>query len=70
MTDIPYMVVFPKGNRKKLAVCYVRWYQEDEWALASRQRFYTEAEAMEYARELSDEHNIPLEGDQLTLDGT
>lgn len=68
MTHRPYMVVFPCGNRNKLEVCYVRDYQEDEWALASRRRFDTEAEAMEYAEELSESHGIPIEGKQYYLD--
>ena len=70
MTDYPYMVIFPRGNRRYLDVAYVRWYQEDEWALASRRRFETEEEALEYAHELSDEHGIPMLNDQRTLDGT
>ena len=68
MTAFPYMVVFPGGNRKLLAVCYVRDYQEDDRALASRRRFENEVDAMEYCEELADEHRLRIGGKQYTLD--
>lgn len=71
MTDFPYMVIFPCGNRAILDVAYVRDYEKADWALASNRTFATEEDAKEYARKLSDEHGIPLAGErQPTLDGT
>ena len=71
MTDFPYMVIFPGGNRKILDVAYVRDYEKDDWALASNKVFATEEEAKVYARKLSEEHGIPLVGERgMTLDGT
>lgn len=60
MTDRPYMVIYPGGDRSRLDVAYVRWYQKDEWDLASRREFATEAEAKEYALRLSKNHGIPV----------
>ena len=69
MTEYPYMVIFPKVDRKILDVAYVVWYEEDDWALASKKRFASSEEAREYALVLSKEHNIPV-AFHTTLDGT
>lgn len=60
MTHCPYMVIYPRGNRRKLDVAYVRDYEKADWDLASRLCFADEDEAKAYALELSAKHGIPV----------
>ncbi len=68
MSDFPYMVIYPRGNRKLLDTAYVRFYEEADWDLASKRRFETEEEAETYAKELSDRHGIPFRASTAYLD--
>lgn len=55
-----YMVIYPRGDRSKLDVAYVRDYEKDEWDLASRREFDSEEEAKEYALELANQHGLAV----------
>lgn len=67
-----YMIVYPRGDRTRLAVCQVRDYEKSEWALASRREFENtsdgEREANEYMRELASEYGLSYKGQQHYLD--
>ena len=66
---LDYMVIYPRGNRSKLAVAQVRDYEREEWALASRRTFGDDREAaVEYMIELADRHGLSYEGQQHYLD--
>lgn len=58
-----HRVIYPRGDRNLLSVAWVRDYQEDEWALASRQVFDDEEEAWEHCRKLAEENGLEVEGD-------
>ncbi len=59
----PWMVIFPRGNRRLLDIAQVRDYEKDEWALASARTFVFEYDARDYMVELSEKHNIRCEID-------
>eukprot|EP00919_Chromeraceae_sp_WS-2016_P047429 GHVR01112397.1.p2 GENE.GHVR01112397.1~~GHVR01112397.1.p2 ORF type:complete len:152 (+),score=33.76 GHVR01112397.1:532-987(+) len=60
MTDRPYMVIYPRGDRTILTTAYVRFYQKDEWDLASEEGFELEEEAHAHARALARKHGLRL----------
>jgi hypothetical protein len=51
-----WIIVYPCGNRNKIAIAQAYPYEVSEYALASRQSFYSEKEAAEYAIELAETH--------------
>jgi hypothetical protein len=62
-----YRIIFPQGDRTKLAIAQVRDYEENEWALASRHKFGDDKEsATAYMVELATKHNLSykIEGQQ------
>ena len=66
---LEYRIVYPRGDRSRLAVAQVRDYEVDEWALASRRTFGDDEEAAtEYMRELAEEHGLAYEGAHHFLD--
>jgi hypothetical protein len=56
------MVIYPCGKRDRLDVAYVRWYQKDEWALASAEEFAEEREAAEHAVKLANRYRLDYVG--------
>lgn len=60
-SDVYYMIVYPCGDRSRLTVATVQWFDENDYDLASHQKFADEAGAVEYARELSAKHSIRFE---------
>lgn len=66
-------IIFPKGDKSKLAFG-VDWdYNRDDWCLASRQDFsYDEdgiEQALKYGRELANKHNLPLDVSNISEGG-
>ena len=56
-------IVYPKGDRTKLALAIAWDYEEDDYSLASRRRFDVDTEqdvAWEYAQELADKHGLEI----------
>jgi len=61
-----YFIIFPGGDRSKLSVAELSndmLYEKSEYAVASRQEFYENDEAVKYAKELAKENNLLYEGD-------
>lgn len=54
----PWMVIYPRGDRKRLDIAQVRDYEKDEWDLASRETFIYEYDARDYMQELAAENNL------------
>jgi hypothetical protein len=58
-------IVFPNGDKTKLAFGVDFDYERDDWSLASRHDFsYDEdgiQQALEYGRQLANKHNLPLD---------
>jgi hypothetical protein len=58
-------IVFPRGDKTKLAFGIGFDYERDDWCLASRTDFsYDEQgteEALKYGRALAQRHNLPLD---------
>lgn len=65
MTVLTYYIIYPSGDKTKLAVLDLgdyEMYELDDWSLASRQSF-TELElALEYGQKLAIEHGKKWEG--------
>ena len=61
MTDRPYMVIYPKGDRTTLSTAYVRFYQRDDWDLASQECFEDREAAEDHARRLARKHGLALD---------
>jgi hypothetical protein len=57
-----FRVVYPGGDRTKLAVADIWSYEADEYALASRKIFYDEHAANKYARKLAHDNKLKFEG--------
>ena len=62
------MVVYPRGDRSRLAVAQVRDYEKSDWALASERTFEYESECCEYMVELATRHRLHYAGQQHYLD--
>lgn len=66
-------VVFPRGDKSKLAFGVGFDYERDEWSLASRQDFSYDEEgikqALQYGRELANKHNLPLDVSNISEGG-
>ena len=66
---LDYMIIYPRGDRSRLAVAQVRDYEQSDWALASRRTFGDDREAaVEYMIELAEEHGLNYEGQHHYLD--
>jgi hypothetical protein len=63
-----WRVIYPKGNRKKLAIAQVYDYEVSDWDIASSQTFDHEWEAQEHMETLAKKHNLRYKGDQALLD--
>jgi len=53
-----WIIIYPRGDRSRIStaqICEGMEYEIKEYALASRQRFYSEQEANEYAIQLASE---------------
>ncbi len=65
-------VVYPSGDRSKLAFGIMFDYEADEWCIAGRESFpYTEEgqkAALEYGRRLSYENRLVLDYSNLDID--
>jgi hypothetical protein len=59
---LDYRVIYPRGDRSKLAVAQVRDYEADDWDLASRETFGDDEDAA-YAKAeaLAEAHGLTLE---------
>jgi len=55
-----WMVIYPRGDKNQLDIASVRYYEIDQWALASQKEFDEEKDAAIYARKLSKTNGIPL----------
>lgn len=64
-----HRIVYPRGDRTVLTVVVILDYEEDEYALASRERFdHTvegEALAWDRCRSLSEENGLTVVGDPM-----
>lgn len=64
-------VIYPKGDKTKLAFGIMFSYEADEWSIAGRQSFpYTEEgqkDALEYGRSLAASNNLPLDCSNLDI---
>ena len=60
-----YRIIFPGGDRSTLTVMLVFYYEEDDWALASRENFgQDEDRAWEYCYALAEEHGLEVRDDR------
>lgn len=57
-----YMVIYPRGDRTKLDVGHVVDYERDDWSLASRIEFDSEAEAAVHALTLARKFDLDYVG--------
>jgi len=64
----PWMVIYPRGNRKRLDIAQVRDYEKSEWDLASSETFIYEEDAREYMQDLANENGLRGEGTRAYLD--
>lgn len=56
-----WIIIYPCGNRSKIGIaeiCEGMEYEIEDYALASRRRFYDEREAKEYAVQLARENGL------------
>lgn len=71
-SDSTWVIVYPNGNRNRLAVveiCSGMEYEKTDYAVASRREFYGDPEgANTYAQELASQHNLALDGVTQYLD--
>ena len=65
---LDYMIIYPRGDRSRLAVAQVRDYERRDWALASRRCFDDRQSAEDYMKELADKHGLGYEGQNHYLD--
>jgi hypothetical protein len=63
-----WRVIYPCGDRRRLAIAQVRDYEESDWDIASRQEFSDEEECREYMVTLAEDNNLEYEGQQRYLD--
>lgn len=63
-----YLIVYPKGDRTRLAVVYAGVVDYDDYDRASRRYFNSKSEAHEEARRLADEYGKMLDGEPEFLD--
>jgi len=65
-------IVYPRGDKRRLAFGIMFDYEANEWKIASRQSFpYTidgQKAALEYAKELAKKYNLVLDTDNLDID--
>ena len=58
-----FYIIYPRGDLSKLAIISLSIacdYEIDDYKRASQKEFYDMDECVEYARELSRKHNLPL----------
>lgn len=58
----PWMVIYPRGNRRSLDIAQVRDYEKCDWDLASHETFIYEYDAREYMQELARENGLQGSG--------
>ena len=61
MDDYIYFIAYPGGDKTKITVCYESVacdYEINDYALASRQRWYSHAEANAYCKQLAKDNNL------------
>lgn len=56
--DLNYRIVYPCGDRTKLTVAQVYGWEEDEWDIASSQKFDTREEAEGHMVTLAKQHGL------------
>jgi hypothetical protein len=62
---LDYRVIYPRGDRSKLAVAQVRSHETNDWALASREVFGDDKDAAyDKAHALAKEHGLTVEDDR------
>lgn len=54
----PWMVIYPRGDRSRLAIAQVRDYEKEDWDLASRETFIYEYDARDYKDQLAAENGL------------
>ena len=65
MLETYWIICYPRGDRTMLDVAEISRgceYEESDYAVASRRRFDTEAEAVEYCAELAKKHGLKTGG--------
>lgn len=56
-----WRIVYPRGDKSKLSIALVFDYEEDDYALASRNSYDSEDEAYEYMKELAENHGLKFD---------
>jgi hypothetical protein len=56
-----YIIVYPRGDKSKIAVACAQSFDVPDYSLASRQRFDEATEACTYARQLAKTHGKTYE---------
>lgn len=59
-----YIIVYPASDRTRLSIVSIEecvWYELDEYKRASRHIFHSPKDVVEYARNLSLKHSLPLD---------
>jgi hypothetical protein len=63
-------VIYPSGDKTKLAFGIMYDYESSEWSIAGRQSFPDtvegEKQALEYGRHLAESHGLPLDCSNLS----
>ena len=71
-SDSTWIIVYPGGNRKRLAVveiCSGLEYEKTDYDIASRREFFGDPDgAYEYASSLAEANGLRLEGESALLD--
>jgi len=57
-----YRVIYPRGDKSKLAVAFVLDYEESEWKLASTKIFDECADCKTYAKSLALKYSKEYDG--------
>lgn len=68
MSDLAYMIVYPRGVRSQLSVAQVYTWEYDDWDLASMRRFDNRTEAEQYMEELAAKHGLNCHSTKKLLD--
>lgn len=68
MSDLAYMIVYPRGDRSRLCVAHVYWWEESEYDIASLKRFDDYHEAHVYMGCLVKKHGLNNQSEQKLLD--
>jgi hypothetical protein len=67
-TSCQWHVIYPHGDRGRLAIAQVRDYEMDDWDIASRESFIFEYDARDHMIKLAKRHDLHYKGRQSYLD--